>query len=406
MNRDIIIPPTEIRSVIDKTAEFVAKMGDEFEKKVIAQQGKEKKFSFLLTGSPYRKYYDNRVREILEGKQASAQVIPKALMDYKLQMQSKQDKLMIRDVPDVEYPQPNPDIFTVPCPSITSLDADIIKTTAQFVARNGEVFLRGLISRESRNPQFDFLKESNPLFAVFTNLVDAYTRCILLSQDVRAKLDEGSGNILGCVQSCAPRYDFEAQERNRMKKRAKREAETREGFDSIDWNDFVVVATITFEPGTRFIPPVKPGQFILPPTSVPQFDVAEEEMNMDEEVTRGHEPQGVKIVTDYVRKRTLVSEAKTVVCPITGQQVEADKFSDHLRVVLLDPQWKKQKELLLGRAKLTEPNVDIAASLADFVSKRPDIFGVTDRQESIDSNVTPIGPSMPPAPPSKKSKSS
>ena len=404
MSRDLIIPPSEIRSVIDKTAEFVAKMGDEFEKKVISQQGKEKKFAFLLAGNPYRKYYDSRVKEILEGKQAATQAIPKALMDYKIQMQSKQDKLMIRDVPEIDYPQPDPDIFTVQLPIMSSLDMDILKTTAQFVARNGAGFLSGLIARESRNSQFDFLKESNQMYPVFINLVDAYTRCILLSHELRSKLDGCADNILGCVDLCIPRYQFEAQERMRMKKRAKREAETREVFDSIDWNDFVVVETVTFGSGVTFIPPVRPGEVILPArtTVSAQEEMVEEEINMDVLA-----PEGIKIVTDYVRKRKnegSTSEAKMVVCPITGQQVEADKFSEHLRVVLLDPQWKKQKELILGRAKLTEPTVDIAASLADFVSKRPDIFGVTERVER-DEKAT-IGPSMPPAPPSKKSKSS
>ena len=36
---------------------------------------------------------------------------------------------------------------------ITALDLDVIKLTAQFVARNGKSFLTGLTSREHTNPQ-------------------------------------------------------------------------------------------------------------------------------------------------------------------------------------------------------------------------------------------------------------
>jgi len=396
--KDLIVPPPEVRAVIDKTAEFVAKMGDEFEKKVIAQQGKEKKFSFLLVGSPYRKYYDLRVRELLEGKEASKTAIPKALMDYKRQQQTRLDKLMLRDVPVIELPPPAEDVFTVNHPPMTSLDLDVIRITAQFVARNGMAFMHGLSAREIRNPQFEFLNESHQLYPVFSNLVNAYTRVILLSPDLRAKLDACANNPHACVSSCMQRYQYESQERSKLKKRAKREAETRQMFSSVDWDDFTVVETINFDPHATYAAPFKVGEVAPIPALAATHVEHEEELHADEPV-----PAGIKIVTDYTRKRkteVIESAPKMVKCPITGQQVEADKLSEHLRVVLLDPQWKKQKELLIGRAKLSGPSVDIAASLADFVGKRPDLFGVT---EQVESEVRPIGPSMP-APPMKKSK--
>ena len=36
--------------------------------------------------------------------------------------------------------------------------ADVVKLTAQFVARNGRQFLTQLMNREQRNYQFDFLR--------------------------------------------------------------------------------------------------------------------------------------------------------------------------------------------------------------------------------------------------------
>merc|ERR1719487_1363882 len=38
-------------------------------------------------------------------------------------------------------------------------------------------------------------------------------------------------------------------------------------------------------------------------------------------------------------------------CPITGQMVPAEDMTQHLKVVLLDPKWKKQKDQLLERAR-------------------------------------------------------
>jgi len=71
------------------------------------------------------------------------------------------------------------DRFTVENPiNLSVLDMDVIKLTAQFVAKNGQKFLIALTEREKQNPQFDFLKPTHSLFSYFTNLVDAYSKCI------------------------------------------------------------------------------------------------------------------------------------------------------------------------------------------------------------------------------------
>ena len=55
---------------------------------------------------------------------------------------------------------------------------DIIKLTAQCVARNGRSFLQLLTQREHRNMQFDFLKPMHVLFPFFQSLVDAYYKAM------------------------------------------------------------------------------------------------------------------------------------------------------------------------------------------------------------------------------------
>ena len=57
---------------------------------------------------------------------------------------------------------------------VNPLDLDVIMLTAQFVAANGRPFLTGIANRESKNPQFDFLKPTHHLFKYFTELVDSY----------------------------------------------------------------------------------------------------------------------------------------------------------------------------------------------------------------------------------------
>ena len=53
---------------------------------------------------------------------------------------------------------------------------DVVKLTAQFVARNGRQFLTNLMNREQRNYQFDFLRPQHSLFNYFTKLVEQYTK--------------------------------------------------------------------------------------------------------------------------------------------------------------------------------------------------------------------------------------
>lgn len=64
----IIFPPADIRGIIDKTAEFVAKNGPEFEQRVLADRSNGSKFAFLIAGNPYRPYYDAKVAEFQTGE--------------------------------------------------------------------------------------------------------------------------------------------------------------------------------------------------------------------------------------------------------------------------------------------------------------------------------------------------
>ena len=65
------------------------------------------------------------------------------------------------------------------CLYASSTARDIVKLTAQFVARNGAQFLDKLMVREQRNYQFDFLRKQHPLFTYFTKLVEQYSKILM-----------------------------------------------------------------------------------------------------------------------------------------------------------------------------------------------------------------------------------
>jgi len=76
--------------------------------------------------------------------------------------------------------EPPPEFeFIADPPSISSFDLDMVRLTAQFVARNGRQFLTNLMKLEARNYQFDFLRPQHSLFNYFTKLVEQYTKILI-----------------------------------------------------------------------------------------------------------------------------------------------------------------------------------------------------------------------------------
>lgn len=59
----VIIPPPEIRAVVDKTAQYVAKAGKSFEQRILdSKEGKTAKFNFMKGDDPYHAYYELKIR--------------------------------------------------------------------------------------------------------------------------------------------------------------------------------------------------------------------------------------------------------------------------------------------------------------------------------------------------------
>ena len=59
----VIIPPPEIRAVVDKTAIFVARNGKSFEQRILgSSEGKTAKFNFMKDFDPYHAYYEFKIR--------------------------------------------------------------------------------------------------------------------------------------------------------------------------------------------------------------------------------------------------------------------------------------------------------------------------------------------------------
>jgi splicing factor 3A subunit 1 len=64
----LIIPPPELRKIIDKTSDFVARNGFGFEERIREKESDNQKFNFLNPNDPYHEYYqfmihDNKLKK-------------------------------------------------------------------------------------------------------------------------------------------------------------------------------------------------------------------------------------------------------------------------------------------------------------------------------------------------------
>lgn len=65
-------------------------------------------------------------------------------------------------------------------------------------------------------------------------------------------------------------------------------------------------------------------------------------------------------------------------CSICGQQVPVDDLDEHMRIELLDPKWKTQRDILEGRkaqASELQGGANVVSSLKNLARNRVDIFG-------------------------------
>ncbi|CAL5437288.1 unnamed protein product [Camellia sinensis] len=429
----IIHPPPDIRNIVDKTAQFVAKNGPEFEKRIIANNAGNAKFNFLNASDPYHAYYQHRLSEFRAQNQTSslqqpsdtsasesAPSVPDA--DGNEAVTKSDPSAQFRPVRKVLEP-PEAEQHTVRLPEgITGEELDIIKLTAQFVARNGKSFLTGLTSREINNPQFHFLKPTHSMFMLFTSLADAYSKVLMPPKGLTDKLKKSVTDMTTVLERCLHRLEWErSQEQARQKAEDEIEQE-RVQMAMIDWHDFVVVESIDFadDEDEELPAPMTLEEVVRRSkmSAVVEEDIVEPgkevEMEMDEEEVQlvvegmkaasleenGEEKKNemtmpmeeqeppMRIVKNWKRPEDRIpverDPTKYVVSPITGELIPINEMSEHMRISLIDPKYKEQKERMFAKIRETTLAQDneISRNIVGLARTRPDIFGTTEEEVS------------------------
>ncbi|KAI9376248.1 Pre-mRNA splicing factor PRP21 like protein-domain-containing protein [Aspergillus egyptiacus] len=239
----VVLPPKDIRAIVEKTAGYVARNGAVFEDRVREKERSNPKFSFLTPNDPYAPFYQWRLSEIKAGRGT----------DVSAGRPGEPTPTPAPEAP--KGPEQPPEFhFSARMPIINAQDLEVVKLTALFVAKRGKSFMTALSQREARNFQFDFLRPQHSLYQFFTRLVDQYT--ILLrpegiseatSEKKRlAELEQNVKNKFHVLDRARQRADWVKYQEQQKQKKEEEEEKERIEYAQIDWHDFVVVETVLF----------------------------------------------------------------------------------------------------------------------------------------------------------------
>ena len=443
----MIYPPPETKKVIDKAATLVAQYGIQVE----TSMREDPNFSFINTSDTYYPYYqskiseakeelkknltkkmeeyyfqhnnnsndDNDNQEFLKKKRKEDNIVELEKEAKELLKEAMQDKINLlrsdKNLNNLEkIPQPTPDMFSVPQPNIPGTELDIIKISAQFVAKNGQKFLNDLIRREKDNPQFDFMKPQHTLFGYFTFLVGCYAKILNNKNEIMTKIEKYATNSDEILKSANMKYLYEKKlSKIPRGKRFSQEDlltnEEKEKMKQIDWYDFVVVETIDFSSDEE---EKSDNREIIRKENIYNTTATNNEneistvyttednnittlnnLNEDEKIintnnntNNGQEIiyiNGKKVIKNYVRekKRPIldkgIDDVNEVKCPLCKLSMKPNKIEEHLKIELLDPKWKKIQEVINKNQEQTNlaGTGDLLVYLDEFSKSRPDLFG-------------------------------
>ncbi|KAI9652583.1 MAG: SF3a splicing factor complex subunit [Alyxoria varia] len=250
---NVVLPPKDIRHVIEKVAGYVARNGASFEDRIRQKESSNPKFSFLHQNDAYGSFYLWRLEEVRAGRgtdtsagRQGQNAGPAGAAAAAAAAESEKPK----------GPEPPPEFhFSARMPNISAQDLDVVKLTAAFVAKNGRGFMTALSQRESTNYQFDFLRPQHSLYQFFSRLVDQYSELLNArgaegsqAEDERvAEITKNINDRFHLLERARQRAHWvKHQEQQKQKKEEEAEAE-KVAYAQVDWHDFVVVETVLFD---------------------------------------------------------------------------------------------------------------------------------------------------------------
>lgn len=403
--------------------------GEEFEQKILANESENPKFKFLVPGTPFHAYYKGQIERIrnpdagddnLDEERGEAVGAPAVCVEETEGKQKFVPPVTAADLKQGKSVQapPTREQYTIHAPDgISTADLELMKVTAQFVARNGKSFMTSLASKEEANPKFAFLRAQHSLHKFFMTMCAAYSNVLMPPESLLITLKKDSLSKLPCLERALRRLEYERERDREENEKRRQEEKEREAVLSTDWQDFVVVETIEFELGEEAGLPrpmtLKDALRMAREIRLEAGKAEEAERALDAEdarlieegraagapspstrqaaevVTTGDDDEEtIRVVKNYKRRKQGALDydpTKYVVSPLTGELVEINAMAEHMRVSLIDPKWKTQREAMMAKMKGSAKASDdeISRNLSALAKHRPDVFG--DRDALLDA---------------------
>jgi len=402
-----VLPPRDLRSIVEKTAGYVARNGQVFEQRIREKEKHNPKFSFLNTSDPYYAFYSWRLDEIRAGRGS---------------LLATGRTTTTAPTPAPAGPKEPPEFrFSARMPNISAQDLDIVRLTALFAAKHGRSFLTPLSQREARNFQFDFLRPNHSMYQYFSRLVDQYT--LLISPGGGPSVEELERNVrekFHILDKARERAEWSKYQEKEREKKEEEEDQERLAFAQIDWHDFVVVETVVFSEAddqTDLPPPTSLSdlqyasleqksmmslhstqprieeamptaddiipEYYPPPQPLPpqQPMWTPPEQHHQQQQQQHHHPEPPKSTSMKIRLSTVPRalqkrhQEATGICPNCSQQISLSEMAEHMRIELLDPRWKEQRARSDAKFATTNLNTnDTVLNLKRLASQRDDLF--------------------------------
>eukprot|EP00924_Labyrinthula_sp_SR-Ha-C_P014093 augustus_masked-scaffold_56-processed-gene-1.87-mRNA-1 protein AED:1.00 eAED:1.00 QI:0/-1/0/0/-1/1/1/0/382 len=376
MNEDedigVTIPGPNLKPKIDKTAAFIAKQGVSTEQKLLIRNPNG--FEFLKSEHPFHAYYvQQREKLALEihkktlssGKEGVKEISSnKAELKPTLAKVAKKIEEQKKELEELSFILRHPNLNDITT-EVTQQNLEIIKLTAQYAALRGSSFLNKITEQERHNKDFAFLGPTK-LNPYFLKLIESYQEIVSTDKKVLSYVENSFSNKFDILERAVRRGKKETEKEKDRVEQANENREKEEQYFQINWNDFEVVDTITFDEDKTEKEEV-----------VEEKEVKEVEMESDSDQDDDRpKKKKIKISETYQpRVKAAEEREKTILLP-DGQKIQAEAVNEHVRVDLMDPEARKQNEVYRKRQEQNPfHEKDISANLSNLAKQRPDVFG-------------------------------
>lgn len=296
----VIIPPPDIRETVEATCRLVKEGGKEAEVRILSAERSNPKFSFLNQNDPYHPYY----LSILQTDRSSPLSTPIAeivSVEPSIQHMSMDDTLVHR----------------MPYSAISAYDLDVLRLTALFAAANEPSFVSNLVSKELRNPQFDFLKVDHTLNELYRRTTKSYE---VSYSDYSNNLPTSPHTIFDMIRQLS------IQELSKVDNSESASSTDNTNMESYDWNNFVIGDIIEFHSDEVFSSPITLDSLKNSSSSAKQTI---------------YEIQNTPSLLLVSQKN---SGDQFVICPICKGSIKSEEFEKHFKLETISASSSVQKK--------------------------------------------------------------